>query len=203
MFTLLKYNIEKTIGHSISEKDFKSFHELVFEKSFEKKSFLVEEGELCNYIYFVREGSCYSYIADKKGEKHVVQFALEGFWISDLYSFFSNRPAIYSIEALESLNVLVLNKENFQNCCDNIPVFDRFFRMLIQNAYVSLQYRMAKTNSEEAESRYEEFARQNPHLIQRIPQYLIASYLGIKPQSLSRIRKEMVSKKGIVKQKII
>ena len=79
--------------------------------------------------------------------------------------------------------------------CDTIPVMERFFRILIQNAYVSLQHRLAITNSEEAERRYEEFAKKNPLLIQRIPQYLIASYLGIKPQSLSRIRKERAQKK--------
>jgi CRP-like cAMP-binding protein len=74
--------------------------------------------------------------------------------------------------------------------CDSLSCFDRFFRILIQNAYVAVQYRLAKTNSEEAEKRYYDFAKSHPDYLQRIPQYLIASYLGIKPQSLSRIRKE-------------
>ncbi len=191
----LKSNIERTIKESITDKDLKAFRDLMFEKSFDKKYNLVEEGDKANYVYFIEEGSAYSYITDDKGDKHAIQFALEGYWITDLYSFYSNRDAIYTIETLEPVKVLMLNKESFEKACCNIPMIDRFFRILIQNAYVSLQYRLAKTNSEDAERRYAEFSKLYPDFTQRIPQYLIASYLGIKPQSLSRIRKEMVSKK--------
>jgi CRP-like cAMP-binding protein len=190
MKTALRSNIEKTINQAIRDSEFEQFSKLIVEKSFDKKGFLIEAGAECNYIYFVEHGSCYSYMTDKKGDKHAVQFALEGYWISDLYSFFSSRAAIYTIETLEATRVLALNKANFQKACDNIPCFDRFFRVLIQNAYVSVQYRLAKTNSEDAEMRYLEFSKSHPDFAQRIPQYLIASYLGIKPQSLSRIRKE-------------
>lgn len=195
MKSALRSNIEKTIGQLITDHDFEQFSKLVFEKTFDKKDILIEEGDLCHYIYFIEQGSCYSYITDDKGEKHAIQFALEGYWISDLYSFFSTRNAIYSIEVLEPTNVLALNKENFQKACDTLACLDRFFRILIQNAYVSIQYRLAKTNSEDAETRYIEFSKQHPDFVQRIPQYLIASYLGIKPQSLSRIRKESSHKK--------
>jgi CRP-like cAMP-binding protein len=190
MLASLKLNIEKTIGKKIPEHEFAELNKLVFEKSFDKKVLLSEEGRICNYIYFIIQGSCYSFYTDDAGEKHAVQFALENYWISDLYSFFSGDKAVYTIEALEPVKVLVLNKENFQKACDDFLVFDRFFRILIQNAYVSLQYRLAKTNSEEAEKRYEEFSELHPDFLQRIPQYVIASYLGIKPQSLSRIRKK-------------
>jgi len=195
MYTLLKNNIEKTAGRPVTEQEFSAFSELFFVKNFDKKIYLTEPGEICNYIYFVLKGSCVSYITNIKGDKHVVQFALEGYWISDLYSFFSGKESIFTLEALEPLQVVVLNRQNFMKACDTIPVMERFFRILIQNAYVSLQHRLAITNSEEAERRYEEFAKKNPLLIQRIPQYLIASYLGIKPQSLSRIRKERAQKK--------
>ena len=195
MSSLLKNHIEKKINQSLSVHDFDKFIKLVFEKSFEKKALLVEEGGFCNYIYFVEQGACYSYLTDEKGEKHVIQFALEDYWISDLYSFFSGKNAIYTIEALEQTKVLALNKESFQKACDTIPIFDRFFRILIQNAYVTLQQRMAKTNSEEGENLYKEFSKIHPDFIQRIPQYLIASYLGVKPESLSRIRKG-IAKKG-------
>lgn len=194
MYSILRDNIEKTLGQPISDTVFHSFAECVFPKSFEKKSFLAEEGKFCRYVYFVEEGSCYSYLIDHKGEKHAIQFALEGYWISDLYSFFSDRKGIYNIETLENSRLLLLNKENFQKACDLCPEIDRFFRLLIQNAFVALQYRLAKTNSEDAEARYLEFSQQFPQFNQRIPQYLIASYLGIKPQSLSRIRKEIAGK---------
>ena len=195
MTTLLKNHIEKKINQSLSEHDFDKFIKLVFEKSFEKRDLLVEEGGFCNYIYFIEQGACYSYLTDEKGEKHVIQFALEDYWISDLYSFFSGKKAIYSIEVLEQTKVLALNKDSFQKACDTIPTFDRFFRILLQNAYVTLQQRMAKTNSEEGENLYKEFSKIHPDFIQRIPQYLIASYLGVKPESLSRIRKG-IAKKG-------
>jgi len=195
MAVTLKSNIEKTINQKLSDDDFDQFSKLLFEKRLDKKALLLEEGNICNYVYFVEEGSSYSYITDEKGDKHAIQFALEGYWISDLYSFYSGRKAIYSIETLEPVKVLMLNKESFEKACCTIPLIDRFFRILIQNAYVALQYRIAKTNSEDAEHRYEEFAKMYPAFVQRIPQYLIASYLGIKPQSLSRIRKEMLQKK--------
>lgn len=194
MKSTLRLNIEKTINQTITDSEFDRFLKLMFEKSFDKKDFLIEEGRVCNDIYFIEQGSCYSYITDQKGDKHAVQFALEGYWISDLYSFFSSRKPIYTIKTLEATKVLALNKANFQKACDNISCFDRFFRILIQNAYVSVQYRLAKTNSEDAEKRYSEFSKSYPDFVQRIPQYLIASYLGIKPQSLSRIRKENTRK---------
>lgn len=195
MIDALKANIERTIGEPLTQKDKEAFSLLVFEKSTDKKVILAEQGTICNHVYFVIAGSAYSYITDPKGNKHALQFALENYWISDLYSFFSGRKAIFTVETLEPCKLIVLSKENFQLACKTIPIFNCFFRILIQNAYVNLQYRIAKANSEEAETRYTEFSRQYPQFMQRIPQYLIASYLGIKPQSLSRIRKEMTTKK--------
>lgn len=191
----LRLNIEKTIKQPITDSEFEDFSKLTFEKSFNKKTLLIEEGSICNYLYFIEQGSCYSYITDNKDEKHAIQFALEGYWISDLYSFYSERKAIYTIETLEPVKALMLNKDSLEKACCAIPVIDRFFRILIQNAYVALQYRLAKTNSENAEHRYTEFSKLYPDFTQHIPQYLIASYLGIKPQSLSRIRKERIQKK--------
>lgn len=194
MFELLKRNIERTIGEPLSEADSIAFSKFLVERSVDKKTTLTTEGQVCTEVYFLLEGAAFSYISDSKGNKHVLQFALEGFWISDLYSFFSGRKSIYVVEILEPCKLLVLSKENFEIACKTIPVFNCFFRILIQNAYIAQQYRIAKSNSEEAEMRYEEFSRQFPHFIQRIPQYLIASYLGIKPQSLSRIRKNNVKR---------
>lgn len=195
MIDLLKENIERTIGIPIPNGNCTTFSNFLFEKSFDKKDVIVEEGQLCKHIYFITEGSCSSSYTDEKGEDHAIQFALEGYWISDLYSFFSGKKSIYTVEALEPIKALVLNRESFQKACDTMPIFDKYFRVLIQNAFVALQYRLAKTNSEDAEHRYSEFSKTYPDFVQRIPQYLIASYLGIKPQSLSRIRKELANKR--------
>jgi hypothetical protein len=88
----------------------------------------------------------------------------------------------------------MISKEGLQKACDELPLFDRFFRILLQNAYVSATHRLARTKSAPAEELYLEFSKKHPDFLQRIPQYLIASYLGIKPQSLSRIRREMTRK---------
>ncbi|HNR07965.1 MAG TPA: Crp/Fnr family transcriptional regulator [Saprospiraceae bacterium] len=192
MSALLKTRVEQTLGQAIPLTEFNAFLDLLYSKSFDKKSVLAEEGKVCKNIYFFQKGSAYSYILDTKAEKHAIQFALAGYWISDLYSFFSGRPGKYNIETLEPSEVLVLNKQQFEAACDTIPVFNRFFRILIQNAYVSLQFRLARTNSEDAEFRYREFSSLHPDFVQNIPQYLIASYLGVKPQSLSRIRKALL-----------
>jgi len=194
MTASLKTNIETILGRPIEPVEVDMFLKLMFEKNFEKKDLLAEEGKDCSYIYFIVQGSCYSYFVEPDGDKQVVQLAIEGNWISDLFSFFSDKKAIYAIEALEPVKVLALNRHSFEKACDTIPWFDRFFRILIQKAYIVSQNRLAKTKSDEAETRYQELSKAHPQLIQRIPQYLIASYLGIKPQSLSRIRKESAHK---------
>ncbi|SDM18643.1 cAMP-binding domain of CRP or a regulatory subunit of cAMP-dependent protein kinases [Daejeonella rubra] len=190
MEDLLRQNIQRTIGKLVKDEEFELFSSYLFTRTFDKKSFLAEEGEHCKYVYFILKGSAYSYFVNEHGEKHAMQFALEGYWITDHFSFFSGKPGIYSIETLEPSKILVLNRENFENICNSNHHFEHFFRILIQNAFISQQYRLAKTNSEDAEHRYHEFSKLHPDFIQRIPQYLIASYLGIKPQSLSRIRNE-------------
>ena len=195
MHPLLKQHIERTIAQTLPADSEKIFAELLVEQVFQKGDFLAEEGKPCHAIYFITQGAACAYFLDAKGEKNAMQLALEGHWISDLSSFFSGQAAMYSIEALEPLKVLVLKKENFPKASQAFPFFDRLFRILIQNAYVSLQQRLAKTNAESAENRYLAFVKQYPDFVQRIPQYLIASYLGIKPQSLSRIRKAMAHTK--------
>lgn len=190
--SLLRQNIERTLGEAISDQSFDTFKRLTFEKSFDKKQYFVEPGRPCNYQYFILEGSCYSYYSNEKGDKNAIQFAIENHWITDSSSFFTNKAAVSTIETLEPTRALLLSKENLEQLCKTCPVFNRYFRVLLQNAMSALYRRIAKTNSEDAEYRYRDFSKLYPHFIQRIPQFLIASYLGIKPQSLSRIRREML-----------
>lgn len=191
MKELIRSNIEKTLGEKIPDAMIAKFMELTFEKSFDKKQFLAETGKICRYQYFILKGSCYSFYVNEKGDKNAIQLAIENYWITDAASYFTNKPAVFNIETLEPTRALLLNKENFDILCKAYPLFDRYFRLLLQNALATLHYRIAKTTSEDAKYRYIEFSQLYPHFIQRIPQYLIASYLGIAPQSLSRIRKEI------------
>lgn len=190
----IRSHLEKTLGCIISDDMTQLFKELTFEKSFDKKEYLAESGEFCRYQYFILEGSCYSFYVNEKGDKNAIQFALEGYWITEAASYFTNKPAVFSIQALEPVRALLLSKENLDILCRSFPLYDRYFRILMQNSLSHLHYRIAVTTSEEAEHRYVEFSTNFPHIIQRIPQYLIASFLGIAPQSLSRIRKGLAYK---------
>lgn len=194
METLLRQNIEKTLGKNIPNEMFDRILESTFMKTFEKKQWLVEAGESCKYQYFIMEGSCYSYYINERGDKNAIQFAIENYWIADAASFFSGRPALFSIETLEPTKAILLSREKLELICDEFPLFDRFIRLLLQNSITNLHYRIAVTTSEDAERRYLEFVQRYSHFVQRIPQYLIASYLGIAPQSLSRIRKDLATK---------
>ncbi len=194
MVEIVRTNIEKTLGENIPTEMFEYFLKLTFEKSFDKKEFLTEPGGTCKYQYFILEGACYSFYINEKGDVNAIQFAIENYWITDAASYFKLQPSVFNIQTLEPTRALLLNRENFDLLCHTYPLFDRYFRILLQNTLGTLHYRIAKTTSEDAEHRYREFSRLYPHFIQRIPQYLIASYLGIAPQSLSRIRKEMAEK---------
>jgi len=186
---LLRQNIERTIGRSIDDECFSAIERVLVPKTIERKSIFVKQGTYCDYVHFITKGACYAYDLDERGDKHAFQFSIEEYWIGDLYSYFSGLKGLYNAEAIEDTYVLAISKKSFEELCLQYPVYERFFRILIQNAFVALQYRHIKTQSENAESRYKEFTEKNPQFVQRIPQYLIASYLGIKPQSLSRIRK--------------
>src|SRR5690606_28519011 len=116
-----------------------------FEKLFEKKQLLAETGTACKYQYFILQGSCYSYYINEKGDKNAIQFALENYWITDASSYFTNKPAVFNIETLEPTRALLLNRQNFDILCKTHPLFDRFFRMLLQNTLATLHRRIAKT----------------------------------------------------------
>lgn len=191
---MIRAAIEKKTGRQLSDEDLARFEGLLRRKSIRKKDILIQEGVLCPYLYFVETGALYSFLTAESGEAQVVQFALEGAWISDLYSFFSEKPALFTVEALEDCQLLVLDKSGFETAVDRIPNFERFFRILIQQAYVHAQYRIARAFSADAEQRYCELVERYPNIIQRVPQFLIASFLGIKPQSLSRIRKQIAER---------
>ena len=186
---LLRQNIEATIA--LTDAEFALARGMFAPVAVRRKSLLLAAGDQCDYIYFVERGALFSYAADAGGDIHVVQFGLDGYWISDLDSFFSGMPALYTIEAVSDSALLAIDSRGFARLCDELPKFDRLFRIQIQNAYIDLQGRIARTFSDDGQRRYLALLAQHPEIAERFPQYLIASYLGIKPQSLSRIRKAL------------
>ena len=192
MSNLLYKNIKKKVD--VTEQDFEQFLALTKPLNIKKNDFFLHEGDIAKYMAFVNSGVLYSYTIDKKGNKHVVQIALEDYWVSDLFSFLTQEACIFNVQAIESSEITLLGKDNFEKVCATIPVFERFFRMLFQNALVASQRRVSRIYGKSAEERYLELIKRNPKIIQRVPQHYIASFLGIKPQSLSRIRNNLYNK---------
>ncbi len=176
----------------ISEQDFNEFLALTKPTNIKKNDFFINEGDVAKYIAFVNTGVLYSYYIDDKGNKHVIQIALENYWISDLFSFLSSEEAIFNVQAIENSEITIISKQSFEKACDTIPKMERFFRLLIQNAYINSQRRISKIYGASAKERYLKLVQSHPQIVQRVPQHYIASYLGIKPQSLSRIRKTIL-----------
>jgi CRP-like cAMP-binding protein len=124
-----------------------------------------------------------------------VQFSPEDWWIGDIYSFYTNQPSRLNIEALEATELFIFDKDVFEDLYINIPKMERYFRLLMQNALISLSQRVVSSLSKSASERYCEFINRYPQIEQRVPNHQIASYLGIKPESLSRIRKQWIQNK--------
>jgi CRP-like cAMP-binding protein len=143
---------------------------------------------------FVTSGCLREYSVDQKGEEHVIQFAVADWWISDLHSFLTGSVAGCNIDALQDSGVLLLDKAARDQMLASIPKMERFFRLLQEAHYVASNKRINDTLSASAEERYLSFIRTYPALVEQVPQSNIASYLGITPQSLSRIRKELSKK---------
>ena len=156
-----------------------------------KKDVLHESGQVCNYIYFITKGCLRSYYVDQKGDEHIYQIRMENNWISDLESFFSQSPSNYSIEAIEDSELLRISYKQLEHLYIEVPALERYFRILFQKAYVNSLKRLNETMWESALDRYNDMLIEHPEIFQRVPLIYIASYLGITPESLSRIRKQI------------
>jgi CRP-like cAMP-binding protein len=193
MFELLLQSIEEKI--SISKEEFDFCKTLFIPKKLRKKQYLLQEGDVCRYTAFVEKGMLRTFTVDEKGNEPILQFSMEGWWIADLYSFLTEEPSIYNIEALEECELLLITKENWEILLAKVPAFERYFRLLIQNNLIATQRRLMSSLSESAEEKYTKLINNFPGCIQRVPQHMIASYLGITPETLSRIRAQMAARK--------
>ena len=160
-------------------------------KKLRKKQYLLQQDDVCKYTAFVEKGVLRSYTLDEKGYEHIVQFALEGWWVSDIYSFLTAEPSIYNIDALEDSEVFLLTRSSNEAMLEKVPKMERYFRILSQNSLIAMQRRLVGSLSQSAEEKYSRLVSTYPDIIQRVPQHMIASYLGITPETLSRIRKVM------------
>ena len=191
MFELLHKKINEKI--SITAEEFDFCNTLFTSRKLRKKQFLLQEGEVCKYQAFVAKGMLRSYTIDEKGNEHILQFAPEGWWVADLYSFFTDEPSLFNIEGLENTELLLITRQSWELLLQKIPQFERYFRILIQNNLIATQRRLMESMSETAERKYLKFIKTYPECIQRVPQHMIASYLGITRETLSRLRRDLAT----------
>lgn len=185
---LILKNISRHIDLSPNEE--KYFLSILKQRSLRKRQYLLQAGDVCRYENFVTKGCLRAYTVDQEGEEHIAMFAMEDWWISDLYSFLTGTPATQHIEAMEESEVLQIEKDDLEKLYIEIPKFDRLMRLLLQNAFVATQQRILASISQTAEEQYLNFIKKYPALEQRVPQHQIASYLGITPETISRIRRK-------------
>ena len=163
-------------------------------KKLRKKQYLLQEGDVCRSIAFVEKGLLREYLVDDAGD-HIVQFALEGWTIADLLSFLTMTPATFNIDAVEDSELILISKTAHEELLQKEPKYGTYMRLLITNAYVALQMRLTSFISAPVEDQYTSFTKMYPDIVQRVPQHMISSYMGLTPETLSRVRKKMVSRK--------
>ena len=181
-------NIARVIDLQAEEKEI--FASLVETVSVNRKKFLLTEGQICKYEYFVLSGCLRSFYMDKNLIEHTTMFAIEGWWTGNLKSFVKNEPSEFNIEALVNCKLIQLNKEKLEILYSRVPKFERYFRILLQNRLLATQDRVNSHLSVGASEKYEQFRKQYPTIEQGVPLKYIASYLGITPTYLSRIRRK-------------
>ena len=194
MYKEIINHIEEII--SLDESEIDRFTSILVRKKLRKRQFLIQEDEYVKYQYFVAKGCLKAYEVDKNGDEHIIQFAIENWWISDFKAFYEKGKANLNIDCVEESIVYGIAKQDLEKLFLDIPKFDRFFRIKLTFAYVALQNRILSSLDKSNTERYQEFQKTYPDLEQRVPNYMIANYLGIKPESLSRIRRNLTKKKS-------
>jgi CRP-like cAMP-binding protein len=164
------------------------------EKQFKRKDFFLQEGQVCHHYGFVVEGCFKTYGVDKEGKEHNLQFGAENDWICDIGSFYSEEASKLFIEALEPSSVILIERSDLIELYKLYPKFVRYFKVFFENKFVEMQNRVLQNISSTAEERYLAFLKQYPQLSNRLPSLEIASYLGVTPQFLSKVRKDIVGK---------
>jgi len=186
-------NVSKCI--TLTTDEIAQFTGILTTKKVPKKTMLLNEGEICQFEGYVQKGCVRIYYLDENGFEVTLAFAVEDWWISDIASFHYHTPSSLYMETLEDSEFLMLTPDTKERLLETIPKFERVFRMLVQRRLAVLQNRLIHTMAKPAADRYLEFIALYPTISQRVPQYYIASYLGVSPEFVSIIRKRLAAKK--------
>jgi len=188
-FDLLISNISKRISLTAEEIDY--FTPLLRSKSLEAGEYLLREGEICKYETFVVKGCLKTFYVDENGFEHIIDFSIEEWWADDLYSLLTQTASKSNIKAIEDTDILQIGKTDLELLYQRVPKFERFFRILFQNAFITQREQINQALSASAEERYLLFIKKKPYAEKRFSQKDIASYLGVTPQFLSTLKKKL------------
>src|SRR5258705_8058649 len=191
--SLIAY-IKKYSTTPLKEGDEELIKNTFLPKRIRKKQFLLQEGEVCKYTAFIVKGAMRQYSVDEKGTEHIVRLTIENWWAVDRESYVMLTPSVYNIDAWEDTDVLLLTRADFLNRLVPIAAINEMTRKMDENYAIASQKRLNATISLSAEQRYADLAKTYPEFLQRFPQHIIASYLGITKETLSRIRSHAVKK---------
>ena len=190
MFDLLIKNILERNIHLTSE-EIKILQSKFTHKHFRKHQYILQQGELSHFENFIVNGLTRTYEVDEKGQEHILQFGMEDWWIGDMYSFLSGKPSAFNIDCLEDTEVLRITKPNLELLYSEVPKMNQYFRLLLEKALIATNQRIIASLRKTAAERYLEFLEKYPRIDQRVSNHQIASFLGITPQSLSRVRRDL------------
>ncbi|GAB4031300.1 Crp/Fnr family transcriptional regulator [Spirosoma jeollabukense] len=192
MFDVFKSYLSSKIP--ITDEELELIKSLGIIKKLRKRQYLLQAGDSWKYDAFVCKGCLRTYRVDDKGQEHILGFSIENWWTGDRESLLSSTPAQSNIDALEDSVVLLFTHENFLHICHEIPAFNELINGILAKSFVALQNRIHASISYTAEEKYENFLKTSPQLANRVPQSMIASYLGISPETLSRVRHQLLKK---------
>lgn len=186
MFDAIVTHLEKYISLTKEETDL--LLSSIEMRELKKKEHLLEAGQVCHENYFVADGCLRMYLLTNKGVEQVIQFAIENWWMTDYMSFKSGQPSGFYIQAVERTRVLVINKKVEEELFEKIPKLEKYFRIVLEKAYSAQLNRIHYIFNLSGEEQYLLMNRLHPEFVQRVPQYMLASFLGITPEFLSKLR---------------
>lgn len=194
MFNTLRNYINAYSSAIISDEDFALVQQVFKYKKLRKRQYFLQEGDVCKYSAFISKGAMRQYTVDEDGHERIVRLGIENWWMGDFESFVMLTPSMYNIDAFEDSDLLIITNEQMQNLRAQVPLMDNVIKMMDQKRAIAYEKRIRVSISYTAEDRYVDLQKTYPDLLQRFPQNMIASYLGISPETLSRIRKQMMLK---------
>lgn len=172
----------------VSEEDFAAIEKVARIKKLRKKQYLLQEGDVCHDHCFITSGLLRTYSVDDKGNEHIIRFAMKDWWISDRESLLTGQPSRFNIDAIEDSSVLLFEKVQMDELTERFPGFNRVINGILNKSFITAQNRIHEAISSTAEEKYHNFVSRYPDFALRVPQSMIASYLGIAPETLSRLR---------------